>query len=572
MADEKDVSATPTAVSAEPKFVPNGNGTGSLPAEDGAVQSKYAPAKSAGDQGDGDGSDEVKKEPNPVRKAIVVCVIVIVVLFALYKGFEYYKFSQTHVNTDDAYVTGNFVQVSPIISGTLSQLTVEEGDTVKKGQLIARLDDSGQLAMVRQARAAYDAAETQIPQALTNLAYQKQATNAAIEKAQSEVAGQSAKTAGAQQQVQLSNATVKNQVKQAESQVAQASAQAAGVAAQVKTAQAAVQSKRQDVQTAQRAADAAAANIAAAQANADKAARDQTRYAVLVKQQAITQQQYDAVVAAAISAQSQLKSVQDQAAQAKSQIATAQANVQQAIAQLHAAQRQADAARQQVDVARAGLGLAKANLAQVGIQQSNVLNNMQQGSQAQADLAAAQAGKQQITLKQQQIKTYEAQAAQAKAALSNARVTEADTYIYAPANGQVVRKAASVGASLSPGQAIVTMTAGNNVWVTANFKETQLTDVRTGQPVEVEVDTFPGKIFQGKVQAIQEATGASTALLPPDNATGNFTKVVQRVPVRIELIPAADNADKKYARAADIQNLRQGLSVTATIDTSSARQ
>lgn len=570
MADDKNVSAKATATTDEPKFVPNGNGN--QPASDEPASSKYAAPKSAEDQDeDGENGTDEKKAAHPIRKIIIICVIVIAVIFALYKGYEYYKFSQIHVSTDDAYVTGNFVQVSPIISGTLSKLTVEEGDTVKKGQLIARLDDSGPAAMVRQAKAAYDAAETQIPQARTSVAYQKQSTDAAIQKAQAEVAAQSAKTNGAQQQVALTAATFRNQVKQAESQVAQAKAQAAGVQAQVKTAQAALQAKRQDVQTAQRGAAAASAKIAAAQANADKASRDQTRYAVLVKQQAITQQQDDAVVAAAISAQSQLKSVQEQAAQAKSQIATAQANVQQAIAQLHAAQSQAEAAAQQVDVARAGLNLTKAALPQVGIQQSNVINNVQQGGSAQADLATAMAGRQQIILKDQQIKTYQAQAAQAKAALANARINEADTYIYSPADGQVVRKTASVGAALSPGQAIVTMTAGSNVWVTANYKETQLTDVRVGQPAEVDVDTFPGKIFQGKVQAIQEATGASTALLPPDNATGNFTKVVQRVPVRIELIPAADNADKNYARAADIRNLRQGLSVTATIDTSSAK-
>jgi hypothetical protein len=82
------------------------------------------------------------------------------------------------------------------------------------------------------------------------------------------------------------------------------------------------------------------------------------------------------------------------------------------------------------------------------------------------------------------------------------------------------------------------------------------------------VDTFPGKIFHGYVQSISGATGAATALLPPDNATGNFTKVVQRIPVRIELYPASSDEDSKYARVADIERLRQGMSVTATIDSS----
>ena len=96
-----------------------------------------------------------------------------------------------------------------------------------------------------------------------------------------------------------------------------------------------------------------------------------------------------------------------------------------------------------------------------------------------------------------------------------------------------------------------------NVWVTANYKETQLGDVKPGQPVEVEVDAFPGKSFKGHVGSISAGTGSTFALLPPDNATGNFTKVVQRVPVKILLEPGQVNMDR----------LRTGMSVTATIET-----
>ena len=246
--------------------------------------------------------------------------------------------------------------------------------------------------------------------------------------------------------------------------------------------------------------------------------------------------------------------------------------MQQAIAQLSAAQHNADAMLRQVEVYRAAFRYAESNLKQVGIKQSDVANNLNMGGQAEASLATALAGRKQIALKESQIATYQAQAAQAKAALTSAQVTQGDTFIYSPTDGQVVRKAVGVGAALSAGQTIVTITQANEVWVTANFKETQLTHVHSGQSAEVEVDTFPGKKFHGRVQSIEEATGSSTALLPADNATGNFTKVVQRVPVRIQLIPAAQDDDKQYARASDIANLRQGLSVTAIIDTSSNGQ
>jgi membrane fusion protein (multidrug efflux system) len=548
-----------------PKF----NGSGKTGDAETPSATKYAAKDDADPQDQNPGSG--KNRPNPRRQLIIGLIVAVAVIFGIIWGVNFYHYSKTHVSTDDAYVTGNLVNVSPIISGTLSQLTVEEGDTVKAGQLIGRLEDSGPRAALRQAQAAYAAAESQIPQARISLVYQQEATKAAINHAQAEINGQSARTLGAQQQVTLSAATVRNQVAQAQSQVAQAEAQAAGVRAQVSTAEAGVQAQEQAVETAQRAADAAGANIAAAQANRDKAARDETRYATLVKQEAVTQQQYDAAAAAAISADSEWQAVKQQAAQAQSQVATARANVRQAQAQLRTAQKQADAADQQVDVARAGLNLARANFSQIGIQQSNVANNVEQGGQAQADLANAKAGSEQIALRQQEIATYQAQAAQAKASLENAQVLLNDNAIYAPTDGQVVRKTVNVGAALSPGQTIVTLTAGQEVWVTANFKETQLTHVRPGQPAEVEVDTFPGKIFKGEVQAIEDATGASTALLPPDNATGNFTKVVQRVSVRIKLIPAADEEDKKYARAADIRSLRQGFSTSVTIDTSSAQ-
>lgn len=543
-------------------FRPDGNGqVKSSPPSEGHGTPKYAQPSTD------DEKPEQKADTDPRRKLIIGAIIAIVAVIALIWGLRAYHYGQTHESTDDAYVTGNLLNVSPIVSGTLAELTVEEGDTVKPGQLIGRLEASGPRAAVRQAQAAYDAAESQIPQARINLVYQQQATDAAIRKAQAEIASQNARTSGAQQQVMLSQATLLNQVRQAQSQVVQAQAQTSGVQAQVQTAQATVLSQRQAVQTAQRAADAAAATIAAAAANQVKAARDDTRYATLVKQDAVTKQQYDAVHAAAVGAAAQLETVRSQAAQARSQVEQARANVVQAEAQLRTARKQAEAAGEAVQVARAGLGLARANSGQVGIQQSNVVGSQGQAGQAQADLATALAGKQQIALRQRQIETFQAQAAQSRAALANAQITLRDTNVYAPTGGYVVRKAVNVGASLSPGQTMITMTTGAQVWVTANFKETQLRDVRVGEPAEIQVDQVGKKIFRGEVQAITAATGASTALLPPDNATGNFTKVVQRVPVRIRLLPAKDGDDPKYARIEDIRALRQGLSVSATIDT-----
>jgi len=546
----------------QPNIAPSPNG------HDGG---KYAPSKDEHDDEASGGADQ-KKAASPIRKLIIGTLVAIVLIIGAIWGLSIYHYGQTHESTDDAYVTGNLINVSPIISGTLSQLLVEEGDKLTKNELIGRLEDSGQRASLAQAQAAYQSAQSQLPQAESNLLYQQQATDADIRRAQAALDSQQAKTSGARQQVTLSRNTTVNQIKQAQSQIVQAQAQAAQAEAQVQTAQAALDAQRQSVFTAQRAADAASSNVAAAKANAIRYANDETRYAKLVLTEAVTPQQYDTAKAAADSSEAQLAAAQDQAAQAVSQVAQTRAGVTQSLSQLVAARRAAAAAQQQVAVAQAGLGIAEANGTQVGIQKSNVVNNLGQSASALADLSTAQAGRTNIRLRQDQITTARAGVLSAKAALDNAQVTENDTYIYAPSEGTVVKKAVNAGAALSPGQTILTMTQGDYVYITANFKETQLSSVRPGQPAEIEVDSFPGRVFKGYVKSINEATGATQALLPPDNATGNFTKVVQRIPVRIELEAAKASDDKKYARASDIVALRQGMSVTATIDVSSAQK
>ena len=541
-------------------------------AHDGSkyAEKKEEPKKDDQKPADQKGGDQppAKKPVSPLRRLLTAAIVLAVLIAAIIYGISYYNYAQNHASTDDAYVTGNLVNVSPIISGTLNSLTVDEGSPVKKGQLIGRIEDSGQRASLAQAQAAYQSALSQLPQAEQNLAFQQQSTTANIRTAQAELAAQQAKTAGAQQQVLLSRNQVLNQVQQAQSQVAQAQAQAAQYDAQVQTARSAVATEQQNVVTAKRAADAADAQIAGTQATFERDKTDEARYAKLVSQQAVTEQQYDVAHAATVNAASQLDAARFQASQAHSQVDSARATVAQTRDQLKAAQRAAQAAHQNVDVSRAGLGVAQANIRQIPIQQSNVLNNFGQNASAQADLSTAKAGNTQIALRRAEIATARANVKSALAQLHNAQIIEGDTYLYAPNNGTVTKKAVNIGASLSPGQTIVTITQGDYAYVTANFKETQLRDIMPNESAEIDVDAFPGKVFHGYVQSINEASGATDALLPPDNATGNFTKVVQRIPVRIEFRAAKQGEDKKFATAEDIDNLRQGMSVTATIDTS----
>jgi membrane fusion protein (multidrug efflux system) len=142
-----------------------------------------------------------------------------------------------------------------------------------------------------------------------------------------------------------------------------------------------------------------------------------------------------------------------------------------------------------------------------------------------------------------------------EAALTVAQVNLSYTKIHAPAEGTVGERQVRPGQLVSPGTQILTFVAETK-WVQANYRETQLTYMKVGDPAEIRIDTYPGKLARGKVLEIAPASGSQFALLPPDNATGNFTKVVQRIPVKIAL------DDPAYAA-----QLRPGLSVTATVRT-----
>ncbi len=532
---ETEKTATPVTGGAS-RPATNGNGhtpTGGAPTEPAEAASK-------------------KKGTNPV---VVIVLIVLLTIGGLY-GAKAFHYANGHAQTDDAYVTGDLINVSPIISGTLVELDVEEGDHVKAGQVIARLDDSGPKAAYQQALAQWRAAESQIPQAETNLAYTAQTTADQISQAEAALAAQNAKVS--------QEASKTDQIRQTTlSQLAQAQAQAKAAQQQVQTARAQYGTAQAAVRTSQAAASAVRQNVAAAQANATKAHRDAIRFASLYGPNgtigAVSSQQYDAAIASDQAAQAQLAQTQDQARQADENIAQMQAQADAAKSAVESAQSQADAAASGTQVARAGL-------LQVPVQQGSVASNIQSARQNVAQLSAAQAGNQQIKLRQQMIETLQAQALAAQKVVEQTKVTLDDTVIRAPSDGVVVKKGANVGDALQPGQTIFTMTRGSGVWVTANYKETQVQHMHEGQRVDVDVDAFPGITFRGEVQSINEASGNATALLPADNATGNFTKVVQRIPVKIKLTPMGKDNGQKLATDQDIEKLRQGMSVTANVD------
>jgi membrane fusion protein (multidrug efflux system) len=152
--------------------------------------------------------------------------------------------------------------------------------------------------------------------------------------------------------------------------------------------------------------------------------------------------------------------------------------------------------------------------------------------QAQARLVAAQSAPQRIQQSRAQANVSRADRDKAGAEMAQARLELSYTHIYAPTGGFVTKKGIEAGQFVQAGQSILAIVP-REVWVTANFKETQLTRMRPGQPVEITVDAYPDMTFHGYVDSIQRGTGARFSLLPPENATGNYVKVVQRVPVKI---------------------------------------
>src|SRR5439155_20550934 len=187
----------------------------------------------------------------------------------------------------------------------------------------------------------------------------------------------------------------------------------------------------------------------------------------------------------------------------------------------------------QVAEADAGIRVAQSRLLQVRAGEQ----------QAQAGLRSAQTGPQQVTSAQARAAAAQAHVQQARATLAQAELNLQYAVLRAPVKGTISRKTVEVGQVIQPGQPVMSLIALDDVWVTANFKETQLREMRPGLRATITVDAYGGRGFKGHVDSIAAATGARFSLLPPENATGNYVKVVQRVPVKIVLEPGQDPDD-----------------------------
>lgn len=318
----------------------------------------------------------------------------------------------------------------------------------------------------------------------------------AVERARAELADAQANATAARTGVPIAQVETRAGVNTASGGVDQAQAAVAGAEHEILVAQ---------------------ANLASAQARqrereatATRTARDVERLRALAEKDEIPKQQFDAAVSAA------------------------------------------DAARASVDAAKAEVTAAQSGIT---VAQQRAVSARGAAAQAQAGLATARTAPQQLEVTQARAAAADARVKQAEAALKQAELNLAYTTITAPGAGIVSRKAVEPGQVIQPGQPLMALVDLDHIWITANFKETQLRLMKPGQKANVEVDALGGREFDGHVDSIAAATGAKFSLLPPENATGNYVKVVQRIPVKIYLEPGQDPEHR----------LRPGMSVTPTI-------
>jgi membrane fusion protein, multidrug efflux system len=402
------------------------------------------------------------RKPQSRTKAILVLLggglFLALVAGGLWLHYRY------RVSSDDAQVDGHIVPISGKVFGSVLEVTVNDNQQMKAGDVLVRIDPRDLQAKLDQEKAALALAESQAQAAHVTVPLTRDTTHSG--------------TSGASAALNASEA----QVAQADVAVAQAS-----------TDQAIARS-----------------NLSAAEAGDEKAQADLARMRPLVAKAEISQQEFDSYVAAAKVTAAQLKAAQDRLRYSEQGIATA-----------HAA---ADAARARVQ-------------------------------QMRAEVAQSTAGERQVLVSSAQAVSAVARVQEARANVAAAALNLSYTTIVSPADGVVTKKTVEPGEIVQPGQALMAIIPLRDVWVTANFKETQLAHVHAGQPAEIKVDMY-GRTIAGKVDSIAGGTGARLSLLPPENATGNYVKVVERIPVKIIFDALPEGVV-----------LRPGMNVDATIIT-----
>lgn len=388
----------------------------------------------------------------PIRKWLWPSTILLAVLAAVLAGAYWWVYMYGRVDTDDAYVRAHSASISSRIWGTVTEVCVDNDDTVKAGQVLIRLDPRDYRISLDRAKAVLDESEAEVKKAEVNLA--------------------------------LIDSQTKGQVHAAQALLEKAKEEERATAHQTQELE-----KKQ----------------IASQADLNYARREYERYRGLYRTKTVSQKVYDNALKNFRVAEADVKAIVDQIQGLK----------------------------------------------------DSMLASQQQVNQTRADLEIAQSGRKKVQIELHTLESLRAQRDKARASLEQAKLNLSYCVLKAPIGGAIAQRSVQVGDRLQPGVPVMSVVPLDHIYVEANFKETQLTHVRPGQPALIKADIYPDHTYTGRVSGIRPGTGAAFSVLPPQNATGNWIKVVQRLPVTIEL-------DRPSPRD---YPLRVGLSLTVTIDT-----
>jgi membrane fusion protein (multidrug efflux system) len=418
----------------------------------------------------------------------------LIALVVIIFGGRYLVYSLSHEGTDDAQIDADVVTVTSKISERISQIYVDTNQPVRRGQLLLTLDNRDEQARYDQALATLNAQDAQA-----------RAAQATVTLTRDEQNAQDQENQGA--------------ITQAQAGITSASDQTTSQQEEVAADQAAVNASNAQYKATED-------NVPGALANLQKAQADYGRDVALVATGDVSQSQLDAT---------------------RAQYASARAAYEQAVSSVSAAQAQVAQSQQKLDAQRA---VASSAAAQVGVQVGQLVT-------ARGHLAESSAPSH-VTAQEAQAAAAQAQAHSAAAQMETAADQLAYTRIYSPINGYVGEKDVEVGQEVSPGLSLFTLVPSQNVYITANYKETQLGHMRPGQTADIHVDACPGVKLVGHIENIAPASENTFSLVPAQNATANFVKVTQRVPVRIVF----DHPDPACV-------LRPGMSVETYVNTKS---
>ena len=454
-------------------------------------------------------TEKIETENEPRRRSrLPIYVVGGIVAVFLIGGLSWWLYSRQFEKTDDARIEGNISLITPKIGSYIEKIHVSENQFVKKGDIILELDSREFEAKLEQAQAFLKTSMAKRSRALANYELTRKVARADLSQASSNLSTARNNI----EQTRIVSASRLNSIDLARNKA--------------KTAEANVQQVKSQISGAEAALEQAKAQVPAAQTRYDNAALEYGRSEQLFKLGDISRQDLERDKRELSEAEANKISAQNQVVIAQSQLNSLARQVEVENARLNEVQNSITAADNEY----------RQSLSQVNIASS-------QADESKGKLLGADIVPEQTAIGESEIQTVESEIAQAQSAVSQAELELSYTKIFAPQDGFVSKKTVVEGQLVQPEQPLMSISLPG-LWVVANFKETQIERMKIGQPVEIYIDAYPGTAFRGRIESFQVGTGSRFSVLPSENASGNFVKVVQRIPVKIVFDEMPD--DKKY--------------------------